>query len=258
MSGEAVLQAIAKGKVQEVSSLLRNNNQLINFKEPDRLDTILMFSIWKEAYDIAAVIAQMGADVNLANKAGFTPLHRSCYQQHTPIWFVELLLKLGAILDVAAGPNLESALHVACGRNNNKVALFLIKKGADVSFKSKDGKAPLEIWCDFINKTPPSLCEEVESIISKMTTNISSARMNTATRALDPYHNANVSMSQKLKAMETDRIARNQKLEPFFYFAASLLVSEHTSKKGAGKQWTVALQELRGIILITCTTGVFT
>ncbi|XP_018328199.1 ankyrin repeat domain-containing protein 49-like [Agrilus planipennis] len=80
--------------------------------------------------------------VNVADKDGYTPLHRACYNNHVEV--VEFLLENGA--DISAKTlMLWQPLHSACQWNHKECVLRLIQHGADVNAASEGGQTPLHI-----------------------------------------------------------------------------------------------------------------
>ena len=72
-----------------------------------------------------------GADVNIKDKDGKTPLHYAAYNENFKI--VKLLVKNGA--NVNAEYYGATPLYFATLKNNAKIMKYLIKKGADVNTK---------------------------------------------------------------------------------------------------------------------------
>lgn len=55
------------------------------------------------------------------------------------------LIKEGAIVNCQDADNLCTALHVACSYGNVAVAEVLIRAGADMDMRNKDGKRPTDL-----------------------------------------------------------------------------------------------------------------
>jgi len=84
-----------------------------------------------------------GADVNLKNKDGRTPLHLAVESADGDI--VELLLDKGANIDAKDDESGFTALHHAARFGNKNVAELLIARGADINAKDKQGHTPLYV-----------------------------------------------------------------------------------------------------------------
>jgi ankyrin repeat protein len=83
------------------------------------------------------------ADVNAANKAGFTPLLAATKKGHGEI--VALLLNQGAEVKQATTNNRMTALHVAALHGHREVVALLLKHGADKSANATTGPRPVDL-----------------------------------------------------------------------------------------------------------------
>jgi ankyrin repeat protein len=72
-----------------------------------------------------------GADVNVKNSEGLTPLHYAAFKGHKDI--VELLLAHGADVNVGGANYNRTALEFAMQSNHTEIVQLLISKGADIS-----------------------------------------------------------------------------------------------------------------------------
>jgi len=72
-----------------------------------------------------------GADVNVKNSEGLTPLHYAAFKGHKDI--VELLLAHGADVNVGGANYNRTALEFAMQSNHMEIVQLLISKGADIS-----------------------------------------------------------------------------------------------------------------------------
>jgi ankyrin repeat protein len=94
--------------------------------------------------EIAAVLIENGANVNLKNESGSTALMIAV--SNGMLDFVKLLIKHGAdvnALDVES----NSSLHIACNTmiDNFEIVKMLIESGAKVNSRDKEGRTPLMI-----------------------------------------------------------------------------------------------------------------
>ena len=84
---------------------------------------------------VVEVLVTMGADVNLKDKSGFTPLHFAGDAE-----IVELLVHSGANLD-AKDEHGITPLHCATYHGNIEAAKALVLKGANIHAKGSNGKS---------------------------------------------------------------------------------------------------------------------
>jgi ankyrin repeat protein len=109
--------------------------------------------------DIATLLSDAGADVNLKSSHGYTPLYAAVQNNHKPV--VEYLLSKGARIDEKNGQTGATSLYKACFNGSLNIATVLVNAGADVNLKSTDGFTPL--YAAVQNKHKPV----VEYLLSK-------------------------------------------------------------------------------------------
>ncbi len=113
-------------------------------KDPSTRAATIELKILSESVtkgDIAKIqeAIQAGADVNVRNKNGFTPLWKASKKGHTEI--VKLLLKAEA--DVNARNKYGTPLLVATYKGHTEIVKLLLTAGADVNAADKWGDTPL-------------------------------------------------------------------------------------------------------------------
>ena len=79
------------------------------------------------ALGIAQMLVASGADINVAQQGGWTPLHAAAFHGHTAM--VEFLLAHGADVGLKAD-NAKTALAMATEKGHNDAAALLRKRGA--------------------------------------------------------------------------------------------------------------------------------
>jgi ankyrin repeat protein len=91
-----------------------------------------------------------GADVNIADSNGQTPLHQGCYDIDGSI--VTMLINSGADVNVAKGDG-WTPLHEACNQVNTyrrrevslEIMRVLILAGADTQVRDSEGRLPVDM-----------------------------------------------------------------------------------------------------------------
>ena len=117
---------------------------LINLKNKDR--TVLLWAVHKNYRDIVAKLLQAGADVNLQDELGLSPLMVAIQNEKCEP-MVEMLLKAGA--DINAQNILRrTALANAIEFNHTACAMLLIKQGANINVADIAGNTPLLLAID--------------------------------------------------------------------------------------------------------------
>ena len=85
-----------------------------------------------------------GADVNLCNETGTSPLYKACQYGHDST--VQLLLNNGADVNLCEETGV-SPLFIACQNGHDSTVHILLSKGVDVNLCDKTGASPLFIAC---------------------------------------------------------------------------------------------------------------
>ncbi len=93
------------------------------------------------APEILEGLSKSGAGVNVRNDYGYTPLHLAAANNNNPE-VVKILIQAGADLE-ARNTERETALILAVKNKIYQSVLSLIKAGAKVDVRNKNGNAPL-------------------------------------------------------------------------------------------------------------------
>ena len=139
-----------EGNVKEVRNIL-SSGVSPNFSKAGSLGrTPLIYAALYGREDVVELLLNMGADPNLANPRGYTPLHYasvcSSDQMHYG-WFcsvrmLKLLLEAGAVPN-KANENGDSPLNWAAWRGCMEKVKLLLDAGAEPNAADKDGETPL-------------------------------------------------------------------------------------------------------------------
>lgn len=89
------------------------------------------------------MLLDKGADVNIADIRGSTPLHRAASKGLFPI--AKLLIDRNEIKINYKDAYGCTPLHLACEEDREEVALLLVDNGADVETKNRDNQTPLDL-----------------------------------------------------------------------------------------------------------------
>lgn len=90
--------------------------------------------------DIVELLLTNGADVDLTNERGETPLHRAVNTGNTGI--VEMLLEAGAQVNAKTNTKI-TPLHVAAYKGIRGIVEMLLEAGAEVNAVATKGRTPL-------------------------------------------------------------------------------------------------------------------
>src|SRR5262249_37712533 len=135
----AVRALLARGA--EVNAPLRTNEHY----NSDWGSTPLHFAAASGQRDAVMALLSAGADVNARNDHGVTPLHRAVKYPD----IAQLLIERGAKVDVGDGAG-RTPLHWTGNdaADCRATASLLIRSGASVSARNRDGRTPLHLAAD--------------------------------------------------------------------------------------------------------------
>lgn len=165
-----IFEAVKLGDVEAVRRLLEESPTLVNRGDTGFGATPLHWAALRGHEDVARLLLDKGADVNVRNNDGETPLQVAERAKRSGV--VQVLrsrggeASAGIVEAVRAGDlarvqrllasnpgalNQKDAafgatpLHWAALRGHADVAKFLVAQGADTSAKNKDGETPLQV-----------------------------------------------------------------------------------------------------------------
>ncbi|XP_065925741.1 ankyrin repeat domain-containing protein 50-like [Magallana gigas] len=90
------------------------------------------------------LLLNKGADINLCESAGASPLYIACQNGHNTT--VQLLLSNKADINLCA-KNGTSPLYIACQKGHDSTVQLLLSNGADINLCRKNGASPFYIAC---------------------------------------------------------------------------------------------------------------
>ncbi|CAB0030033.1 unnamed protein product [Trichogramma brassicae] len=123
-----------------------------NSREPETGDSPLILVMKNDQVAVIEVLLKHGADPNLANKYGTTPLHMVCQKEE----FNEDLAKRffkgiddrQQTVDVNAKDRFgNTPLHLALARGHRKAVALLLRRGANPNLANAEGSRPLHLIC---------------------------------------------------------------------------------------------------------------
>ena len=107
--------------------------------------TPLLAAFFKEDIDVALSLLRCGADVNVLDDGGQSPLHRASGTGRVDI--VQLLLEHNADVNILT-PERVAPLVLASAIGSLEISRLLVRQGANVNSRTSDDWAPLNIASD--------------------------------------------------------------------------------------------------------------
>jgi uncharacterized protein len=139
---------------ETVKTLLANGTDP-NIKDDELEATPLIktsITVTEYSLNVAKILLEAGADVNLTNKYGVTALHQ-LISHHKPGHFsydnqlarAQFLIDHGAEINTYAEMSCNTPLHLATYKNCKDMVVLLLKNGADKDVKDSEGKTAREV-----------------------------------------------------------------------------------------------------------------
>ena len=135
--------AVTLKDMEEIIRYLIKNGSDINLKN-SKGQTPLHLACGKNRLEnVNILLTEPSLEYNIPDNQGFTPLIKACASQAYDV--VKCLLRSKDV-NINMKDNIgNTGLHYLCEDEKFDVAIQMIKNGANVEFKNKDGKTPLEL-----------------------------------------------------------------------------------------------------------------
>ena len=175
-----LFKATVFGEIGKIRRILSNGMVDVNSLNRSYHSTALIQAVIRSYKEVVQLLLHAGADPNMADKHGKTPLHlagreievvkalldagadpdRRVIQGNTPIHLaayngnlnvVKLLMERGAD-PTKRGGNGRDALAIAAMKGQNNVVIFLLERGIDPTKRDRDGKSPFALALEHKHK----------------------------------------------------------------------------------------------------------
>eukprot|EP01090_Pellita_catalonica_P021236 TRINITY_DN7894_c0_g1_i1.p1 TRINITY_DN7894_c0_g1~~TRINITY_DN7894_c0_g1_i1.p1 ORF type:complete len:428 (-),score=65.38 TRINITY_DN7894_c0_g1_i1:275-1558(-) len=138
-----LISAACCGSLQAVDLLLKNEAD-INAQSSTG-NTALMLAIDRGKIEVAKLLVDRGANLEVRGQKGWTALHNAASGGEKGYKEVaEMLLDAGALVD-ALSETMLTPLHEAAGKSLVEIVELLVSKGADVNARDKFDNTPLRM-----------------------------------------------------------------------------------------------------------------
>ena len=126
----------------EAAVILISHGAAIDLRDAVNNDTALIYGIRDDKFRVAEYLLEAGADPNLTDRHGFTPLHIAVARNDTNL--TRSLLDHGAAINVRTPSDGRTPLMIAVTAGFEKMVEILLSGGADPSIVDSAGKSPFE------------------------------------------------------------------------------------------------------------------
>ncbi|CAN5500115.1 hypothetical protein BH09BAC6_BH09BAC6_32670 [soil metagenome] len=139
----SLFEAAAAGKFNVVAHLVYTYPDAINFYAEDGF-TPLGLACYFGHYEIARYLVLKGADVNMPSNNGFHvyPIHSAAAGNYTDIARMLIENNAGVNVKQQAG---ATPLHSAAQNGNIELLILLLEHGAEVNIRMEGGKLPADL-----------------------------------------------------------------------------------------------------------------
>lgn len=137
---ETPLFRAIQNSLRSAVDLLLSYNADVNIAEIEKRKTCLILATEKEEWTIAEELLKKGADVNVEDETGNSPLFNAAYNYNLQL--VDTLKERGAIFNKT---NLNECLHRACTDGHLRFVQRFLEEGAEINAQNSLGETPLLI-----------------------------------------------------------------------------------------------------------------
>jgi len=169
--GDDLLVACTAGDLSKTKALIASGAD-VNVRD-EYGETPLHKAVLRRFREVVAVLLAKGADPNAKANNGFTPLHFAVRTGQTDL--VETLIAKGAKVDARSDFG-TTPLFIAVANGRKSLAELLIAKGADWNLKARDGKTPLDYAKDFDHLPVVALLRRREVMSKSRKTDVAEAK----------------------------------------------------------------------------------
>jgi ankyrin repeat protein len=138
-----LFEASAAGKFDVVAHLLYSHADAVNDYTPDGF-TPLGLACYFGQFEVARYLVLKGADVNLPSNNGFHvyPIHSAAAGNYTDI--ARMLVENGAKINVKQQAG-ATPLHTAAQNGNLELLILFLENGAETNVRMEGGKLPADL-----------------------------------------------------------------------------------------------------------------
>ncbi|WP_371253877.1 ankyrin repeat domain-containing protein [Orientia tsutsugamushi] len=148
--GSALHKAISRRDIN-MATLLLNNGANVNIQNKYGKTPLHSAILFNSHIDMLRLLLNNGADVNLPDMHDTSPLHYIIKVSSCSINRIQLLLDNGGNINLQDN-NGETILHTSASYNRRDIVEFLLNNNADVNIKNKGDKTPVHLAAQSSNQ----------------------------------------------------------------------------------------------------------
>lgn len=134
---ERLLSAVTSNKPEELLEAIADGAD-VNFRRTK--NTPILLALDRGNKEVAQILVDNGADVNLDNGFGWLPIHEVC-RHGWEDWVVNLIKNPMSLTDRSDRDG-ATPLLIAILNGHEKIASHLVANGSDVNFQNENGVSP--------------------------------------------------------------------------------------------------------------------
>lgn len=134
---ERLLSAVTNNKPEELLEAIADGAD-VNFRRTK--NTPILLALDRGNKEVAQILIDNGADVNLDNGFGWLPIHEVC-RHGWEDWVVNLIKNPMSLTDRSDRDG-ATPLLIAIMNGHEKIASHLVANGSDVNFQNENGVSP--------------------------------------------------------------------------------------------------------------------
>ncbi|MHC4155523.1 MAG: ankyrin repeat domain-containing protein [Planctomycetota bacterium] len=134
-------KAVTNGDLETAQTLLDEQPTLVNSNNGDNEPPLLKALNGRQT-DMVVLLVDRGADFDIKDNRGFTPLHCAAQSGQTEI--AELLIARGASVEVTDRIG-HTPLHTAAEGGQHDIVVLLLAQRANVNAENRMGRTPLHV-----------------------------------------------------------------------------------------------------------------
>ena len=144
-TGADFISICRTGSIQKITDAIKNGAD-VNITDKDGHTPLMAGAFTRNnSPQVVTVLIEAGADVNASDKSGLTPLMMAVMKPVPDVQVVKILVKAGADLNARKHNGGMKPLMLAAGMGKPEIAATLLDLGADPNLRDSAGRTALDL-----------------------------------------------------------------------------------------------------------------